>query len=613
MRFPFVLFIELLACLSALSVAHAAEYPERPRLFIDTRYAPPQSGTTRHVTTGAEFQAALNACLPGDIIEMQAGVTFTGPFRLPYKSSGTGWIYIRSSAYDKLPAPCRRVRPEDAVNMPRIVVAPGNPGAIATDSMAHHYRFVGVEICPTAGGFMYNVVLIGSGERTAAGQPNNIVFDRCYIHGDAAAGSRRAILANGAAIAVIDSYLSDCKEVGADSQAFGSYSATGPFKLVNNYLEGAGENVMFGGADPTIPGAVPSDIEIRCNDFVKPLSWIGSSWSVKNLLEFKNAQRVLVEGNRFMNCWVHAQTGFALVLTPRNQSNTAPWSVIQDLTIQFNTVTNVAGGVNLLGHDSPNQSGRAARILIRNNVFDLANVGGGVNGRLFQILSGPADVVIEHNTAFCTYTYLMADGTPTTDSFVFRDNIVNFAVYGFIGTGTANAMTTLDKYFSAGWELADNLIIGGSAKNYPPGNFFPATKAAVGFADTATGDFRLSAASPYRGVATDGRDPGADQDSILIASTYDCGISTSIDATPGVPSFTCAPVPARDQLIVTIRNDARENMRLALYDLFGRLLMEQECDARQTIVPVSQLPSNVYLLMLLTRDRREARRVLVVR
>jgi hypothetical protein len=30
---------------------------------------------------------------------------------------------------------------------------------------------------------------------------------------------------------------------------------------------------MFGGADPSIPDLVPSDIEIRRNHLFKPLSW----------------------------------------------------------------------------------------------------------------------------------------------------------------------------------------------------------------------------------------------------------------------------------------------------------------------------------------------------
>jgi len=53
--------------------------------------------------------------------------------------------------------------------------------------------------------------------------------------------------------AVIDSHLSDFKEVGADSQAIAGWNSPGPFRIENNYLEAAGENVMFGGADPAIP------------------------------------------------------------------------------------------------------------------------------------------------------------------------------------------------------------------------------------------------------------------------------------------------------------------------------------------------------------------------
>ena len=55
-------------------------------------------------------------------------------------------------------------------------------------------------------------------------------------------------------LAVVDSHLADFKEEGADSQAIAGWSGPGPFKIANNYLEAAGENVMFGGADPDHPG-----------------------------------------------------------------------------------------------------------------------------------------------------------------------------------------------------------------------------------------------------------------------------------------------------------------------------------------------------------------------
>ena len=86
-------------------------------------------------------------------------------------------------------------------------------------------------------------------------------------------GGRRGIALNGGAMAVVDSYLADFKEVGADSQAICGWNGPGPFKIVNNYLEAAGENVMFGGADPSVRNLVPSDIEIRRNTLTKPLTW----------------------------------------------------------------------------------------------------------------------------------------------------------------------------------------------------------------------------------------------------------------------------------------------------------------------------------------------------
>ena len=98
----------------------------------------------------------------------------------------------------------------------------------------------------------------------------------------------------------------------------------GPFKIVDNELEAAGENVLFGGARPTLVNNIPSDIEIRGNHFFKPVSWMvaspsygGNHWTVKNLLEFKIAQRVLITGNILENNWVDAQTGFAFLVTPR--------------------------------------------------------------------------------------------------------------------------------------------------------------------------------------------------------------------------------------------------------------------------------------------------------
>src|SRR5262249_13573319 len=150
---------------------------------------------------------------------------------------------------------------------------------------------------------------------------------------------RRGIAMNGAYISVIDSYLSDFHELDADSQAILGWNGPGPFKIANNYLEGAGENVAFGGQDPTIQGLVPADIEIRGNHFSKPTSWragdpgyAGIHWQVKNIFELKSARRVLIDGNVFENNWEDGQNGFAILFTVRNQTGGAPWSVVEDIT-----------------------------------------------------------------------------------------------------------------------------------------------------------------------------------------------------------------------------------------------------------------------------------------
>jgi hypothetical protein len=178
-------------------------------------------------------------------------------------------------------------------------------------------------------------------------------------------------------ITIVNSYLSDFKVVGPDSQALASWNGPGPLTITNNYLEAAGENILIGGQDPTIPNLVPSGITIRQNHFSKPLSWRmgdstyeGTHWTVKNLLEFKNAQQIVVDGNLFENNWRDAQSGFAILFTPRNQDGNAPWSVVSNAEFTNNIVRHVASAINILGSDDIYSSQQLHDITIRNNVFD---------------------------------------------------------------------------------------------------------------------------------------------------------------------------------------------------------------------------------------------------
>jgi hypothetical protein len=102
--------------------AAAAAVPELPRTYLDTAQVPP-TGRTIAVNAGGDVQAALNSAQPGDVITLQAGATFTGPFTLPNKS-GAGWIIVCASSPDSsLPPPNTRIDPSFASAMPKIVVA----------------------------------------------------------------------------------------------------------------------------------------------------------------------------------------------------------------------------------------------------------------------------------------------------------------------------------------------------------------------------------------------------------------------------------------------------------------------------------------------------------
>src|SRR5262249_55163695 len=101
----------------------------------------------------------------------------------------------------------------------------------------------------------------------------DLVFDRCYIHGASLADVSRAIALNSANTEISNCNISEIHGIGFDTQAICGWNGPGPFRIINNYLEAAGENVLFGGADPTIQGLVPSDIEFRKNDCAKPLNW----------------------------------------------------------------------------------------------------------------------------------------------------------------------------------------------------------------------------------------------------------------------------------------------------------------------------------------------------
>ena len=461
------------------------------------------------------LQAAINAANYGDTIVVQAGATLTGNFTLP-KKNGTGEIVIQSSRMSELPEGTR-VNPSQSALFAKVQSTSSDP-VLATAPGAHHYRFQGIEfLTDSATKLVYDMIRLGGGrkeQKTLDSVPHHLVIDRCYIHGGDTQDVQRGISLNSAETTVSNSYISNIHGVGYDTQAIGGWNGPGPFHIINNYLEAAGENVMFGGADSASEAFIPSNIEIRRNYLFKPSSWkvghptyAGKHWTVKNLLELKTAKNVVIDGNVMENNWTDGQDGTSIVITVRNQECSANWSTVQQVTFTNNIVATGQGGMNFLGKDNEAEpkygkcpagstSTQGSDVLVSNNLFyDIRGP--------FLVFNGFNNVTFTHNTHIQTGNIMTLYGSPS-QKFVYTDNLTirGSKGYGLVGDGFGEGTAALRKYAADG-VFRNNVMIGASASEYPKENQYPASVDRVGFVNFEKGDYRLTPGSPYKGIGVD--------------------------------------------------------------------------------------------------------------
>ena len=470
-----------------------------------------RAADTTLVRAGEDLQSALDAAQPGDTIELEAGATFVGNFVLRAKQGST-FITIRSAIPDdELPAPGVRVDPKTAGAFAKLR-SPNEWPAVQTEPDAHHWRLRFLELGPNATP-ANDVIRLGDGstrQNTLDGLPYELEIDQCYIHGDASVGQKRGVALNSGFTRIANSYFADFKLVGQDNQAIAGWNGTGPYVIENNYLEAAGENVLFGGADPSIPALVPSDIVFRNNHVSKPTSWRRERWQVKNLFELKNAQRVLIEDNLFEHNWQAAQPGPAILFTPRNQDGQAPWTVVREVTFRRNVVRHVAAAFNILGSDSNHPSQRTTSIAIHHNLITEVDgrVWGG-NGVFLLLGDGAVDLSVDHNTVMQSGAAVSVYGRPT-EQFVFRNNLVRFNGLGIKGDSRSSGNDTINTYLP-GAVVTHNVFAEGGGSQYPPGNLFPSHAVWIAqFRDYFGSDYTLSANSVFRSAGSDGGDIGVD-------------------------------------------------------------------------------------------------------
>jgi hypothetical protein len=547
---------------------------ELPRVTVPTEMSgTPASGSILNVNGGGDLQSALNSAQCGDVIQLQAGATFSGPFILPAKNCDIDhWVWIVTSAYAALPAEGHRAtpcyagvaslagRPQYGCAKPAKVMAtvqmPMNgDGPFRLAQGASFYRFIGLEIMRPAG--------VALPARLISTQHNSdhIIVDRSWLHGatqdETYVGVSLDGMTNGA---VIDSYFSDFHCISttglcSDAQAVeGGVSDTqdGPFLIQNNFLEAAGEAVMFGGGAATL---TPADIEILGNHFWKPWQWMpgnqpfvggpnGNPFVVKNHLELKNAVRVLVDSNLMENNWGgFTQSGYGILLNPKNQhrrdgGNMCPRCEVTDITVRYCYISHAGGGMSMATTISGNgknggQGLAGARWSIHDIVLDdlsVKYVGDGDVLLLANTWTKNAlnSVTINHITGFpdpTTHMMFVGNTVPTNAMYglVFTNNLLTTAQYPVWNVGGKDScsrrdvpLTSIEECFKTSTFLNNGLIA--TPPQFPPStwpanNLFPQTVADVQFANFNNGDggdYELLPSSPFKNAGTDGKDLGAD-------------------------------------------------------------------------------------------------------
>ena len=463
--------------------------------IFSPRFEIVQNGAGRiiKVSPGGNLQAAIEQANGGDIVELQAGAVYFGEIKLPNKPL-TDFVTIQSSAVANLP-PDKRVGPEQASLMAKIVTRGGGKPAVSAANGANHYRLIGIDFTANNADYNYNLVLLGNGESVAK-LPHDLEIDRSYLHPFKTGVVRRGIALNSADTTIKNSYIEGFGYPSEEAQGICGWTGTRNIHIINNYIEGGAENILFGGSDPASADLIPTDIEIRDNRLSKPREWNGKA-SLKTLFELKNARRVTFTGNYLEDNWV----GSAFRITIRNQDGAAPFSTIEDVIIRDNVINRAADGINILGKDDTNPSQTLKRLTIENNLFLNISGGNGYDGSgyFIQIADGE-DITIANNTVFNNGNIAkFHDAVPR--GLVVRDNLIGHGDYGVHGladlkSSQARAMFQNNIFLNLN-------SVSPPAYSFPMGNSIVGGIKDVGFVNAASNDYRLAAGSKYKGKGCD--------------------------------------------------------------------------------------------------------------
>ena len=504
---------------------------------------PARTGTLRSVTNQATFDSAYAAAVSGDYIEVDAGVTLD-----PITINKSGIVIIVKNFATNFTLN-RCVDISDSVNMFTIRSVNTNEYAVrAGTGSITDFWIIGAKITNTSGVNNTSALIDFSPETcgfTAKAQmPNRVAINYSIIVGQDVAGvpgQRRGWTPGGynnAAYCTRGYNISD--KDGSDSQMFCTWDHIDGFIAERCYLEAAAETIMFGGAsmtqmDGTYSG--PQNICIYQCRFHKPLAWFGAGFNLKNTIEIKNGKNIAIVNNVIENNSEEDQ-GYIFNFIPVNQNEVdaqTNFTFCEEITIIGNRFEGTLQGTWIAVSERYSPKVVAAKKFHISHNFLPSQVSTGGFGDGMAHLGHVRNLVYENNTAATLRTIYhksdegaaLAQTYPVGTGPRIRSNInYNDSFYAVRINGTSNPPLNVefDTVFDVAnnWCDSHNVSVGddrhctsGGTPDCTGTNQFAADAAAIGFTDIASGNFKLSGVSPYLGDGHDGRDPGADYDTMV--------------------------------------------------------------------------------------------------
>lgn len=568
-RLTLLLIIFLWSCPAfAQSVGGVVGGPVLPQVVPSAAYpftSQYPSYTITPVASAANLQMAISGAACGTKLNLAHGGSFANggtAYTLPNNSCAchtdqSKWIIIQGDQFEANYSAGVRVDPSTQYSQfPHVSSSDPSFAFTANANGASCWGFAGLDVYPTVTGTNALFAINGAQSQTPANFSHDFAWWGMYMHGQPTFGLTRGIILNGNWETVVDSYCSDMHTAGQDSQCLVSWDGYGPHLFQNNFLEASTENTMFGGS-PSTAGVMMSDITIKGNYYYKPLSWSINDPSyygntqpgvVKDLIEFKSGQRILVTGNVFEHTWGAGQNEFEIINS--NCSISSPSvNFVQDVTEYYNIFRNATTEWFVFGGCAQPTTQPDHRIWLHDNlIYGLEGCSAASCGftRFVDVASGQAvgvpfpayDLWITHNTGSVSNygsAHFNQDGSDGKTYYghqfinnVFGEANIPQAQGSFytrvVGSGLAEGDSTYTTNFPGG-NFRNNCyfgVIGGTYTNAAFSNTKNPANAAAVFVNPGT-DFHVAKTSVCSGAASDGLDMGANIDAVNSATS---GVAT---------------------------------------------------------------------------------------